>query len=326
MQAAVIERFGSPGVVEICDVPKPSPGPRDVLVRVHAATVNRTDCGELRHPLMIKMLAGRGRPRRNILGMDFAGTVEALGERATAFKPGDRVFGLCPYGRDGAQADYLCMAETGPIALMPANQPFGQAVLCEGAYYAKPAIDYFALKPGVRILVYGASGAIGSAGLQLAKLRGAEATAVVAGRHLELARSLGADAVVDYASADFDRLGRDYDIVWDTVGKLRRRHWRRLLKPGGIFATTDLGPGGQHVWPLLWSWITRSGRAVVPLPKRASGQAFVNQLRAWIEAGQFVPVIDRTYRLADIADAYRYVQTGQKAGIVVIDVAGDLHG
>lgn len=322
MQAAVIARYGSPGVIEIQDVPMRTPGPGEVRVRVHAATVNRTDCGELRHPLLIRMLAGRGRPRRRILGMDFAGTVDAVGEGVSLFRPGDGVFGMCPYGKEGAQADYLCMAETGPIAAMPANLPFGQAVLCEGAYYANPAIDHFALKPGVRILVYGASGAIGSAGLQLAKLRGAEATAVVASRHLELARSLGADAVVDYATEAFDRLGRDYDIVWDTVGKLRRRDWRRLLKPGGIFATTDLGPGGQHMWPLLWSWITRSGRAVVPLPKRASGQAFVNQLRSWIEAGQYVPVIDRTYTLADIADAYRYVQTGQKAGIVVIDVAG----
>jgi NADPH:quinone reductase-like Zn-dependent oxidoreductase len=323
MQAAVIARYGSPGVIEIRDVPEPTPGPGEVRVRVHAATVNRTDCGELRHPFLIRMLAGGGRPRRQILGMDFAGTVDAVGEGATLFKPGDRVFGMCPYGKEGAQADYLCMAETGPIAFMPANLPFGQAVLCEGAYYANPAIDYFDLKPGKRILVYGASGAIGSAGLQLAKLRGADVTAVVAGRHLELARSLGADMVIDYTSEGFDRLGRDYDVVWDSVGKLRRRDWRRLLKPGGIFSTTDLGPGGQHMWPLLWSWITRSGRAVVPLPKRGSAQAFVNDLREKIEAGQYVPVIDRTYKLADIADAYRYVQTGQKAGIVVIDVAGN---
>jgi NADPH:quinone reductase-like Zn-dependent oxidoreductase len=324
MKAAVIARYGSPGVIEIRDVPEPTPGPGEVRVRVHAATVNRTDCGELRHPLLIRMLAGRGRPRRQILGMDFAGTIDAVGEGATLFRPGDRVFGMCPYGKEGAQADYLCMAETGPIAALPATLPFGQAVLCEGPYYANPAIDYFELKPGDRVLVYGASGAIGSAGLQLAKLRGADVTAVVAGRHLELARSLGADAVVDYATDAFDQLGRDYDVVWDSVGKLRRRHWRRLLKPGGIFSTTDLGPGGQHMWPLLWSWITRSGRAVVPLPKRASGKAFVNQLKAWIEAGQYVPVIDRTYPLAEIAEAYRYVQTGQKAGIVAIDVAGDL--
>lgn len=323
MKAAVIARYGSPGVIEIRDVPAPTPGPGEVLVRVHATTVNRTDCGELRHPFLIRMLAGRGRTRRQSLGMDFAGTVEAVGEGATSFKPGDRVFGMCPYGSEGAQAEYLCMAETGPIAFMPANLPFDRAVLCEGAYYASPAIDYFALKPGDRVLVYGASGAIGSAGLQLARLRGAEVTAVVAGKHLDLVRSLGAEVVVDYATAAFARLGRDYDIVWDSVGKLRRRHWRRLLKPGGIFSTTDLGPGGQHMWPLLWSWITRSGRAVVPLPKRANARAFVNDLRDKIEAGQFVPVIDRTYKLADIADAYRYVQTGQKAGIVVIDVAGD---
>jgi NADPH:quinone reductase-like Zn-dependent oxidoreductase len=320
MKAAVITRYGSPGVIEIRDVPTPIPGPGETRVRVHAATVNRTDCGELRHPLLIRMLAGSGGPRRQILGMDFAGIIGAVGEGTTLFRPGDRVFGMCPYGKEGAQAEYLCMAETGPIAIMPANLPFDRAVLCEGAYYAKPAIDYFDLKPGDRILVYGASGAIGSAGLQLAKLRGAEVTAVVAGRHLELARSLGADAVVDYTSEEFDRLGRDYDVVWDSVGKLHRRHWRRLLKPGGIFATTDLGPGGQHIWPLLWSWITRSGRAVVPLPKRASGQAFVNDLKTKIEAGQFVPVIDRAYPLADIAEAYRYVQTGQKAGIVVIAV------
>lgn len=321
MKAAVVSRYGSPGVIELRDVPTPSPGPGELLVHVHAATVNRTDCGELRHPTLIGLMAGRGWSRRKILGMDFAGTVEALGEGVTLFGPGDRIFGMCPLRNEGAQAEYLRVSEAGPIAAMPANLPFNRAVLCEGAYYAAPAIDYFDLKPGKRILVYGASGAIGSAGLQLAKLSGADVTAVVAGRHLDLARALGADAVVDYASEAFDRLGRDYDIVWDTVGKLRRRHWRRLLKPKGIFATTDLGPGGQHIWPLLWSWITRSGRAVVPLPKRASGRAFVNDLRAKIEAGQFVPVIDRTWPLAEIAEAYRYVQTGQKAGVVVIDVA-----
>jgi NADPH:quinone reductase-like Zn-dependent oxidoreductase len=321
MKAAIVARYGSPGVIEIRDVPRPEPGPGDVLVRVHAATVNRTDCGELRLPSLTRLMAGTGLRRRSILGMDFAGTVEAVGAGTSLFKPGDRVFGLCPARNDGAQAEFLSMREGGAIGLMPSNLRFDQSVLCEGAYYANAAVEQLGMGPGQKILVYGASGAIGSAGVQLARLRGAEVTAVVPGRHLDLARSLGADFVVDYESAEFDRLGRDYDVVWDAVGKLGFRRWRRLLKPGGIFSTTDLGPWGQHAWFLLWSAISRSGRAVVPLPKRDTAQAFVGGLREKMESGDYVPVIDRIYPLAEIADAYRYVQTGQKAGIVVIDIA-----
>jgi len=320
MKAATIARYGSPGVIEVRDVPAPITGPDEVLVRVHAATVNRTDCGELLHPTLIRLLTGAGRSRRNILGMDFAGTVAAVGAAASLFKPGDRVFGMCGSRNDGAQAEYFCMPETGPIAHMPSNLRFDQAVVCEGAFYANPAIEHFGLKPGDRILIYGASGAIGTAALQLAKDRGAEVAAVVAGRHLGLARSLGADLVVDYATDAFDQLGRNFDFVMDAVGKLGIRRWRRLLKPGGIFSTTDLGPWSQNLLFLLWSRVTGSGRVVVPLAKRGSGQAFVTELRDKIEAGRFIPVIDRRYPLAVITDAYRYVQTGEKAGVVVIDI------
>jgi NADPH:quinone reductase-like Zn-dependent oxidoreductase len=307
-------------VIEVRDVPAPVPGPDEVLVRVHAATVNRTDCGELLHPTLIRLLTGAGRSRRNILGMDFAGTVAAVGAAASLFRPGDRVFGMCGSRNDGAQAEYFCMPETGPIAHMPSNLRFDQAVVCEGAFYANPAIEHFGLKPGDRILIYGASGAIGTAAVQLAKERGAEVTAVVAGRHLALARSLGADLAVDYATDAFDQLGRNFDFVMDAVGKLGIRRWRRLLKPEGVFSTTDLGPWSQNLLFLLWSRVTGSGRVVVPLAKRGSGQAFVTGLRDKIEAGRFIPVIDRRYPLAAIADAYRYVQTGEKAGVVVIDI------
>ncbi len=319
MKAATIARYGSPGLIEVRDVPAPVPGPDEVLVRVHAATVNRTDCGELLHPTLIRLLTG-GRSRRNILGMDFAGTVEAVGAAASLFKPGDLVYGMCPSRNDGAQAEYFCMPETGPIAHMPSNLRFDQAVVCEGAFYANPTIEHFALKPGHRILIYGASGAIGTAALQLAKYRGAEVTAVVAGRHLGLVRSLGADLAVDYTTDAFDQLGRSFDFVLDAVGKLGIRRWRRLLKPGGVFATTDRGPWSQNLLFLLWSRVTGNGRVVIPLPKRGSGQAFVTGLRDKIEAGRFIPVIDRRYPLAAIADAYRYVQTGEKAGVVVIDI------
>jgi NADPH:quinone reductase-like Zn-dependent oxidoreductase len=252
--------------------------------------------------------------------MDFAGTIEAVGSAASLFKPGDRVYGLCGSRQEGTQAEYFCMPETRAIAHMPSNLRFDQAVVCEGAFYASPIIEHFAPGPGHRLLIYGASGAIGTAALQLARHRGAEITAVVAGRHLDLVRSLGADLAVDYTTEAFDRLGRSFDFVLDAVGKLGLRRRRQLLKPGGVFATTDLGPRAQYLPFLLWSGITRNGRFVVPLGKRGSGQAFVADLRDKIEAGRFVPVIDRRYPLAEIADAYRYVLTGEKAGIVVIDV------
>jgi NADPH:quinone reductase-like Zn-dependent oxidoreductase len=320
MKAATIARYGSPGVIEVRDVPAPVPGPDDVLVRVHAATVNRTDCGELLHPALIRLLIGAGRTRRNTLGMDFAGTVEAVGAAASLFKPGARVFGMCPHRNEGSQAEFFCMPETGPIALMPSNLRFDQAVLCEGAYYANASIEHFALGPSHKILIYGASGAIGTAALQLAKDRGAEVTAVVAGRHLGLVRSLGADLAVDYTTDAFEKLGRSFDFVLDAVGKLGVRRWRRWLKPGGVFAATDAGPWAQNLLFTLWAAVTGNGRVVVPLPKRGSGKAFVTTLRDKIEAGRFIPVIDRRYPLAAIADAYRYVQLGEKAGIVVIDV------
>jgi NADPH:quinone reductase-like Zn-dependent oxidoreductase len=258
--------------------------------------------------------------------MDFAGTVEAVGAAASLFRPGDRVFGMCGSRNDGAQAEYFRMPETGAIAHMPSNLRFDQAVVCEGAFYANPIIEHFALRPGHRILIYGASGAIGTAALQLARDRGAEITAVVAGRHLALARSLGAEVAIDYTTEAFDQLGRSFDFVLDAVGKLGIRRWRQLVKPGGVFATTDLGPRAQYLPFLLWSGITGSGRFVVPLAKRGSGKAFVTELRDKIEAGRFTPVIDRRYPLAAIADAYRYVQTGEKAGVVVIDIVTEESG
>jgi NADPH:quinone reductase-like Zn-dependent oxidoreductase len=319
MKAAMITRYGSPGVIEVRDVPKPTPGADEVLIRVHATTVNRTDCGELLHPTLIGLMSGR-RSRRRILGMDFSGIVEAVGAAVRMFKPGDYVFGLCPFKNDGAQADYFCMPETGPIASMPTNLRFNEAVICEGAYYANASVEKLGYRPGHKVLIYGASGAIGTAALQLARLRGAEVTAVVAGRHLALVRSLGADVAVDYTTDAFKQLDRNFDFVFDAVGKLGIGRWRRLLKPGGVFASTDRGPWSQNLLFLLWAKITGSGRVDVPLPRRGSAQAFVNELKDKIEAGRYVPVIDRRYALADIADAYRYVQTGEKAGVVVIDI------
>ena len=318
MKAAVVIRFGSRWSIEVQEVPKPEPAPGEVLVQVHAATVNRTDCGELRHPILQRLIVRR--PQRTILGMDFAGEVEAVGDGVATLKPGDRVFGMCPYGRNGAQAEYFCMPESGPIATMPTGMRFDEAPVCEGAYYANASITSFGLRSGHKILIYGASGAIGVAAVQLAKYSGADVTAVVAGRHIELARSLGADRVVDYATQEYRQLGWNFDFVLDAVGKMTVREWRRLLKPDGRFAVTDLGPWGQDMPFLLWSALNRSDKVSVPLPERGSAPRFVNFLKARMQAGQFRAAVDRKYPIAAIADAYRYVQAGQKAGIVVIDV------
>ena len=320
MQAAVITRYGSPDSVQVREVPKPAPTAGEVLIQVKAATVSRTDCGELQPRVLGRLVFGLSRPRRTIFGFDVAGVVEAVGEGVTAFKPGDRVFGMCPYRRNGAQAEYVCIAESGPIGLMPMNIPFTGAVVCEGAYYADSGLKQFHVGPRHRILVYGASGAIGSAAVQLAKAYGAHVTAVVPTRHVELARQLGADRVIDYTTQDLSRIGETFDFVFEAVGKTSYFRYRRLLKPGGTFMATDIGPWGQYLPLLLWSATAKTNRVVVPLPARGSARAFVEFLKGCIEAGQFRAVIDRTYPLAEIAEAYRYVMTGRKAGIVVIRV------
>ncbi len=318
MKAAVITCYGSPDVVKILDVPKPTPAAREVLIRVHAATVNRTDCGELRaHPFFSRLFYGLRRPRRTIFGLDFAGEVEAVGAGILSFRPGDRVFGMCPSRGDGAHAEYVCVPERA-VAAMPAGARFDEAVVCEGAFYAHATLNRIHLKRGHKLLIYGASGAIGTAMVQLAKSSGAVVTAVVATSHLDLVKSLGADRAIDYTCEDFTRIGETFDFVVDAVGKTSFFQCRKLLRPDGVFAATDLGPRGQNLVLAMWSSITRCNRVVIIAPGRIEG--FVGFLKSRMEAGQFRAVIDRKYALAAIADAYRYVETGQKVGIVVIDV------
>lgn len=321
MKAAVVTRYGSPDVVKVLDAPKPTPAAGEMLIKVHAATVTRTDCGELRgHPIFARIFFGLRRPRRSIFGVDFAGEVEAIGAGVASFKPGDRVFGICPYRSNGAQAEYVTVPER-VVALMPASTRFDEAVVCEGAFYANAVLKRVDVTSGQTILIYGASGAIGTAMVQLAKAAGATVTAVVAGRHLELVKSLGADRAVDYTSEDFTDIGEAFDVVVDAVGKTSYFRCRKLLKSKAVFAATDLGPWGQNVILMLWSSITRSNRVFIATPGRIEG--FVDFLKSRMETGQFRAVIDRKYPLAAIADAYRYVETGQKTGIVVIDVAAE---
>ena len=318
MRAAVNARYGSPEVVEIREVSKPEPKAGEVLVRVHATTVSRTDRGMLRaDPFIVRFFFGLWRPKRTILGVDFAGEVEAVGAGVTSFKPGQRVFGISHW-LFGAHAEYLCVPEDAAIAEMPAHARFDETVVCEGAGYADIYLKAFGLKHGDKVLIYGASGAIGTAAVQLAKFYGAEVTAVVATRHLELVKSLGAHRAVDYTAEDFTQVGQTFDCVLDAVGKTSYFRCRRLLKPDGVFAGSDFGPWCQVPLLAIWSRITGSHRVIFPVS--TPGKALVDFMKARIEAGEFRAVIDRRYPLEAIADAYRYVDTKQKTGIVVINI------
>ncbi len=321
MKAAIITGYGLANKVKVREAPKPSPRAGEVLIRVHAATVNRTDCGELRpHPFFARLFFGLLRPKREILGLDFAGEIEAAGTGVDAFKPGERVFGMCPSRNNGAQAEYVCVPQDGPIAAMPPDARFEEWVVCEGAFYANTTLTRFKVGPSHKVLIYGASGAIGSAAVQLAKFHGAEIVAVVAARHVELAKSLGAGRVIDYTVEDYTQIDDRFDLIFDAVGKASFYRCRKLLKPDGAFAVTDFGPWWQNIPLFIWSAVTANNRVVLPIPAEGSGRAFVVFLKERMQAGQFRAVIDRSYPLDAIAEAYRYVEAGQKAGIVVINV------
>ena len=319
MKAYVADRYGPPEILRLHQLPVPELGPEVVRIAVRATTVNRTDSATLAgHPWFARLMTGVIRPKYTVFGVDFAGTVEAIGPGVTRFKPGDRVFGLSPE-RFGAHADFLCMPEDGAIELIPESIGFETAVVCEGAWYAWGSVG--AMTPGQSALIYGASGAIGSAAVQLAKGRGVKVTAVVGPQHMALAQELGADSIIDYTEQDFTALGETFDLVMDAVGKTSYFACKPLLKPGGVYRATDLGPWWSNIWLGTWSSISRSGRVSVPFPVDAP--AFVAELRELLAAGKFRGVFDRIYPFEQIPEAYDYVASGQKTGIVAVTLDED---
>lgn len=316
MRAAVVSRYGPPERISVTRVPIPEPGPGQIRVRVRWGTVNRTDTATLRgYPFFARAITGLLRPRMQTLGMDFAGFVDALGEGVSRFAVGDGVFGMSP-DAFGAHAEYLCVPAEGPVAALPAGIAPEDAVVCEGAWYANSTASQLA--PGQRCLIYGSSGAIGSAAVQLARLQGAEITAVTGTRTLQLAADLGADRVIDYQAEDFTALGETFDLVFDAVGKTSWSACRPLIRPGGIFAATDLGPGWSNMILSAWFALTGSKRVRIPFPRDPAG--FVQTMAGHLAAGRFRGVFDRSYGLDEITEAFHYVETGQKTGIVRLDL------
>jgi NADPH:quinone reductase-like Zn-dependent oxidoreductase len=320
MKAAVHTRYGPPDVVRISEVDKPTAKDNQVLVKVHATTVNRTDSGlRAAKPFINRFFTGLRRPRVTILGNEFAGAVEAVGRGVTAFEVGDRVFGYNGT-RFGAHAEYLAMPEDGSLATMPADLTYEEAAAStEGSHYALSLIRKAKLRRGQDVLVYGATGAIGSAAVQLLKHLGANVTAVCGSEQLELVRGLGADRVIDYTAGDFTKDEQRYDVVLDAVGKSSFGRTKRLLKPRGIYLSSDLGPLSQNPILALITPLFGGKRVRFPIPR--DNQEMVRYFKGLIECGAFRPLIDRRYRLEEIVEAYRYVESGQKIGNVVISVA-----
>jgi NADPH:quinone reductase-like Zn-dependent oxidoreductase len=319
MRAVVYTRYGPPDVLRLAKVERPVPRHDEVLVRVRATTVTRTDCGFRQpRPFFVRLFSGLRRPRRPILGTELAGEVEEVGSSVTRFAPGDRVFGVNA-DRFGAHAELVSVRQDGPLATMPAGTAFEEAApVCDGVILALTCLRKAGLGTGQRILVYGASGSIGTAAVQLAKVMDAHVTAVCDTRNVETVRELGADEVIDYTRQDFTEGGETYDVVFDAVGKTSLRRCRRLVKRGGFFVDTDLGFLWQNVaLVLLTRWLAPV-RVLIPIPKYT--QADVLFARELIEAGRYRAVIDRSYPLEEVVEATRYVETQQKTGNVVLTV------
>jgi NADPH:quinone reductase-like Zn-dependent oxidoreductase len=284
MKAAAHRRYGPPDVVRIAEVDKPTPKDNELLVKVHATTVNRTDCGfRGAKPFLTRFFTGLLRPRVTVQGSEFAGEVEAVGGGVRAFKVGDRVFGFTGF-RFGAHAEYLAIPEDGSLATIPASVTYEQAApSTEGAIYALSFIRTARIQRGQVVLVNGATGAIGSAAVQLLRSLGAEVTATCAAEHVELVRGLGADRVIDYTAEDFTKDKQTYDVVIDAVGKSSFSHCRWLLKPRGIYLSSDAGPLWQNLLFVLITPLFGGRKAMFRPPKH--DREMMRYFKELIESG-----------------------------------------
>ncbi len=322
VRAAVATKYGPPDVVRIEEVPAPRPGAGQILVKVHVSTVNRTDCGyRAARPFFIRVFSGLRSPKAPILGTEYAGVVEALGAGVRRFAVGDRVFG---YNEPafGAHAEYVVVHEDGAVASIPEGVADEQAAAStEASHYALSIIRKGGIEPGQDVLVYGASGGIGSAAVQLLKVLGARVTAVCGPEAVALVGQIGADRVIDRTAEDFTEGGAEYDVVIDAVGKSTFGACRSVLRRGGSYLTTDLGPGWQNLPLQLATSMGRGRRVMLPTPL-AFDTALIEELQELLRNGQFRPVLDeRRFSLDQIVEAYRYVESQQKIGNVLLRVA-----
>ena len=316
MKAIVYTKFGTPEVLQLKEVEIPTPKDNEVLIKIFATTVVKEDPDMRASPGFNGLL----KPRNAILGQELAGVVEAIGRKVTRFSPGDQVYGMDMFG---AYAEYKCMPENGALASKPANISFEEAAsIPNGALTALPFLrDKGKIRIGQTVLIYGASGSVGTAAVQVARYYGAKVTGVCSTTNLEMVKSLGAEQVIDYTREDFTKNGKTYDIIFDTIGKCSFSQSEGSLMNEGIFLNTVPTPGMM----LQTLWTVSSGNKKVKFVAAGLRSArekikdleFISEL---IEAGKFKPVIDRCYPLEQMAEAHRYVEKGHKKGNVVITV------
>ena len=326
MKAVVLTRYGPPEALQIREVPRPEPGPRELLVAVRAATVTRGDT-ELRaldlpwlFKLPIRLWLGVWGPRKNtILGMEVAGIVEAVGDGVEGFAVGDAVLGTSDLGL-GGNAEYVTMKATGLVAKKPEALSFPEAAAVPiGGLAALGYLNKGGIDRAERVLVRGASGSIGSFAIQIAKRYGAHVTAVCPPQGVAQAQDLGADVVLDYTTTDFDATGHSWDLIVDVVGRTPIARCLRALDAGGRYVRATV-PGMLEVLRALWTRLTSDKRVLLgdsgDTPER------LRELVTWIAAGDVRPVVDRTYALPEVADAHRYVEQGHKQGNVILELGG----
>lgn len=326
MKTIAYHKYGAPEVLCLEQAEKPSPKDDEVLIRIHATAVSSADCFYRQgKPFVARLFSGPIKPKHPVLGTQFAGEIEAVGKDVSLFKPGDQVYGATGV-RMGTYAEYTCLPEDEAICLKPANMTFAEAVgISESACTALPFLrDTGKIKAGQKVLINGASGAVGTSAIQFAKFYGAEVTGVCSTPNLALVTSLGADHVIDYTAQDFTQTGDTYDIIFDAIGKNSFSRCKKALKSGGIYMTTV--PSLTILFQMLWTSKFGKKRALFAATgmrkgwKKAKDLAFVKKQ---VEAGLIKPTLDRVYALEQAAKAHAYVDRGRKKGNVVLAMAGE---
>lgn len=325
MKAIVWTKYGLPDVLHLGEAEKRAPRDNEVLIKVYATTVNRTDCATIRAiPFFARIVTGLFKPKNQIPGTEFAGKIEEIGKNVKSLKAGDKVFGFNDHG-SGSHAQYMTISEDKAITI-PQNITCEQAAAStEGAHYAYNFINKVNLESGQKVLVNGATGAIGSAAVQLLKYFDVNVTATCGTKHMKLVKSLGAERVIDYTKEDFTKDNQKYNFVFDAVGKSSFFKCKQLLEPGGVYISSDLGFMAQNVFlPLITPIIKPmigNKKTVFPIPVDIKRSILL--IKKLIEQGKFKAVIDRKYPLEQIVEAYKYVEKGQKTGNVVITLEHD---